>query len=89
MSPTDLDPSPWPAWVRHTVSAAMGAGVVLVTVTLWFSDVKANAAKGADLAPRVDTLEKHEAEDRRDAVSLKSLMDEVRSDIKELLRRAR
>lgn len=89
MSPPDLDASPWPAWVRHTVSAAMGAAVVLVTVTLWFSDVKANAKTGADLAPRVDVLEKHEAEDRRDAVSIKSLMDEVRSDVKELLRRAR
>ena len=83
----ELDRDPWPTWFKHTASAFAGAGVMLITGTLWLSSVKEDARKGAALEPRVTTLESHEAEDRADSRNVKALLDEVRQDTKEILRR--
>lgn len=83
----ELDRDPWPTWFKHTASAFAGAGVMLITGTLWLSSVKEDAKKGAALEPRVTILENHEAEDRNEAKNTKDLLNEVRGDVKEILRR--
>lgn len=81
---------PWPAWAKHLTSFA--AGVVVVVV--WVLDVRADAKIGAALAPRVTAIElKGVAVDgrfngvERSIEALTKSADEVRMDVKELLRR--
>ncbi len=79
--------SPWPNWFRATASAVMGGVLVGIPTILWFGDVRTEAREGASLRPRVESLERSETEIRADARAATKLMDEVRSDVKELLRR--
>ncbi len=37
----------WPEWARFTATAAAGVVATLITVTMWFSDLRAVAAAAA------------------------------------------
>lgn len=55
-----MDPSadsPWPEWIRYTLSALAGAFVAVIAVVKAWAKVKVDAETGAALAPRVTSLE--------------------------------
>lgn len=109
----------WGTWVRYGLTAGGSFVAGVVVLALAAAEVRQNAKIGADLAPRVSsleaersaileaaraleriggrvtTLEAHEAEDRAGAAAdratanaTKALVDEVRQDVKTLLRRS-
>ena len=85
------DSSPWPAWVRHTISAALGGGIAIVGVVVWLDAVRNDAANArvgvADHETRLRVLEQRRAEDSEALKSLTKMLDETRADVKEILRR--
>lgn len=90
--------SPWPAWVRHTLSAAVGVALAAFA----FQDIKRDAADAkrdvGALTPRVTAVEIKVATDGAQAAeryanllaqinALIKTQDEQRFDTKEILRR--
>lgn len=80
-------PSAWPDWIRYTLTAMAGVVSTLVVVTLSFADVRANAARGAALEPRVSEHDALIREMKAEATSDRALLVEVRADVKQLLQR--
>lgn len=74
-------------WKRYTLSAAGGAAIVLVGAVVWSMDVRADAKQAltatADHEVRIRAIERSIA----DLAALKDQLSEVRSDVKELIRR--
>ena len=82
MDATPPADSPWPEWIRYTLTALSGFVLALVGWVRAWSAVKTNADIGAALAPRVQRLEtKNEVDDERWRNHL-AVVDEMRSDLK-------
>ncbi len=92
------DRSPWPAWGRHTLSAAVGVALAAFA----FQDVRRDATQAKEMSAaldqRVSVMEIRIATDSATAAeryinllsqisSLIKTQDEQRSDVKEILRR--
>lgn len=88
---TDPGPREWPAWLRFTLTGLAGLAGGAATVLVSFQDVKHNANDAIEgvhaIEQRVRALESVATTNSAKIASLKESMDEVRSDVKELLRR--
>lgn len=86
-SNTEVEESRVTKIMWKVLSAAVGAGTILVALTLWVAAVKGEAHEARcdidDLKPRVKTLEIHDAEDRKEAEGRYKMLEEVRGDMKE------
>lgn len=125
----------WPRWFQLTLTGGLGFTSGVLVLALAAAEVRANALRGAALAPRVEaleqrdalaaqaikevaekataalaevgkasaaqtnaivgmagrveTLERHESEDRANAANLKEAVGEIRGDVKVLLQRTK
>lgn len=125
----------WPRWFQLTITGGLGFASGVSVLAVAAAEVRANAARGAALAPRVEaleqrdalaakaieavtekataalaevgkaskaqtdalvgmaarveTLERHESEDRANAANLKETVIEIRGDVKVLLQRTK
>lgn len=85
------DSSPWPEWIRYTLSALAGAFVAVIAVVKAWSKVKSDAedAKAATIehGPRIGALETYRARAEAEFSASIARIDEMRDDLKEVLRR--
>ena len=87
----DATDSPWPEWIRYTLSALAGAFVAVIAVVKAWSKVKSDAedAKAATVehGPRISALETYRARAEAEFSAIMDRVDEMREDLKEILRR--
>lgn len=84
------DSSAWPAWIQSTLAALAGfVGAIFASARAW-SRVQRNAeeAKAAtdSHGPRIAALEQASAVRDERMAALRSIIDEVRADVKTILR---